>query len=635
MTAIAAILTSGQAPCAQLGAMMNAMQPRIRDDSAVWSAGGLALGAAVLHTTAESLETAQPHTNHDASLALVMDGYLTNWEELRCDLLARGAKLRNRSDAELVLCAYEQWGEQCAARIEGEFAFIIADQRARRLYAARDHQGLRPLYHYRDGNTVLLASDLAAIMAAAQRKPELNQDYLAVVASGQWYLHNATVWQGIERVPQAHWMSFAEDQPDRPVQRQYYQLPVEVTQVYRREEDYVEHYRAMLFDAVRRTARSHRPLAITVSGGLDSSAIFSIADELEKAGDLPAPGLQGYTLAGDEGTRAYELPFARAAADHCGRSLIEVPLFRPGADWFTAQAQRDCDVPIPQNGAMSRNLELAAHANGSRVILHGDGGDQWLDGSLQYYHELALAGDLVGFARALRRDAQALGWGAAVPKALRIGGAAFVPDRMRRAANRRRIERLYADPQHVFWMLPERREQLRALHQYYLANLPADPRARSKLARLFSPYRELALDFMQRQRAQSGVETREPMQTRQFIEFSATTPEWTRRQAGLTKVVHRKAMAALLPEKIITRLTKADFGAPALLEEFARSILEQDQNVLRGLCDHRAISQLTGTKHNIRVDPHRGWEVWGLYAVTVMIGLTAPRCSGLSGQEQD
>jgi asparagine synthase (glutamine-hydrolysing) len=619
MTGIAAIFSTVPASKAQLSRMLGAMEARGRDGIDSWTNGSFALGAAMLHTTAESLEAPQPHTNADASLAIVMDGYLTNWEELRLDLTERGAVLRNRSDAELALRAYEQWGEDCAARMEGEFAFIIADQRARRIYAARDHQGLRPLYYYQDKAALLVASDIAAIVSAAQKSPQPNLDYLANIASGIWCLRDDTVWQGVSRVPQSHWMTFSAAVGAEARHRQYYTLPVEVTLRYRDEREYAEHYRTMLFDAVRRTSRSHSPLAITVSGGLDSSAIFCIAHQLEQQGRLPAPGLQGYSLAGDEATRAYELPFARAAARHCGRSLIEVPLFRPGIEWFIDQGRRDCDIPIPQNGAMSLDLEQTAFANGSRAVLHGDGGDQWLDGSALYYNEFFRTGDVGGFVKALRRDAKAGSWQRALPQAARIGLGALTPAALRRFAVRKRLHRHFADPDHLYWMLPAWRERLLELQWSYISSLPEDPNARSKWGRLFSPYRALALDFMQRQRGQNGLETREPMQTRQFIEFSTTTPEWIRNQGGVTKVVHRKAMRGIMPDAIVERSSKAEFSAPAMSQQFAEYVRQHRDAGLGALCDADGLSRLVTPPFRLSIDPYYAWEVWGLCAVAALL----------------
>lgn len=592
------------------------MHERVRDDSGTWTSGTFALGAVVLHTTTESAEAAQPLASADGNLVLAMDGYLTNWEELRRDLTERGAAIRNRSDAELVLHAYEQWGEDCASRLEGEFALVLADCRRQRFYVARDHQGLRPLYIYEDEGALLIASDIAAIIAAATRRPEPDFEYLANIVSGHWYLRDRTVWKGLGRVPPAHWL--AQDPQGRTLRR-YYSVPEELDHKYRREEDYVDHYREVLFDAVRRTSRSHRPLALAVSGGLDSSSLFCIAHELEKQGRLPAPGLQGYTLAGELGTPAYELPYARAAADHCGRSLIEVPLFRPGIDWFTARGQADCDVPLPQNGAMTIGLERRAHADGARAWIDGHGGDQWLDGTREYYTEFVRAFDLAGFVYALRRDAGGMGWRRTLPDAMRFAASAFVPMALRREKRRRQRERRYQNPADLFWMRSEWRERLLAIEEDYFAALPEQSRAQGNWNRLLSPYNAYAFDFLQRQRGVSGVDSREPMLTRQFIAFCARAPKWVLNQGGLTKVVHRKAMRGIMPDLIVDRTDKAEFSDSAITRDFARYALSHSCSALDPLCDHAGMQKLTECERELGIDPERGWEVWGCYAVAAFL----------------
>jgi asparagine synthase (glutamine-hydrolysing) len=561
MTGIAAIFSAGPASERQRDAMMAAMAGRAFDGEGRWVNGRFALGASILLTTAEAQEAGQPLANDDESLALVLDGYLANWEELRRDLTARGAVLRNRSDAELVLRAYEQWGEDCADRLEGEFAFVIADRRAGRLYAARDHQGLRPLFYCQQGDRLLIASDISAVVAALDPAPEPNRDYLAGIAAVQMFLPEDTVWQGVKRLRQAHWLSH---DGERLVMRRYYELPMGERLRYRSDAEYAEHYRAVLLDSLRRATRSYAPLGMAVSGGLDSSSLYCLADRLERKGQLLAPGFQGYTLAAQPGSRAYELPYARAAAAHIGRTLTEVPLFRPPLEWFTAQARHERDIPIPTNGAMTIGIERQAHADGIRVYIDGDGGDEWLQGSFAYYREFLQDGDLAGFVRALRQDSALLGWRKAVPQALRTGLSAFVPNALRRWMKSARRARFYRDPETFYWLKPEIRALLEQQEAAYDAALPADPHAWTKENLFASPFGAFARARMQRQRGMNGIESRHPMFSRQFIAFSLATPEHIRRRAGVSKVIHRIALRGIVPDMILDRRTKAEFstGAP-------------------------------------------------------------------------
>jgi asparagine synthase (glutamine-hydrolysing) len=592
------------------------MAGRAFDGTGQWIEGSFALGACILHTTAESFEAGQPHSNADHSITVVMDGYLTNWEELRRDLTERGALLRNRSDIELVLHAYEQWGEACADRIEGEFAFIIADRRARRVFAARDHQGLRPLFYSADGDTLVIASDLGAVVAGLQTPPEPNHEYLVGVAAVKMFLPEDTVWKGVKRLLQGHSLT-ADAQGLRP--HRYYELPLGERLRYSSDGEYAEHYLAMLSDALRRTTRSHVPLAMAVSGGLDSSALYCLAHRLEQQGQIYAPGFQGYTLGALPGSRAYELPYARAAAEHIGRTLTEVPLFKPPLDWYTEDARVERDIPIPTNGAMTIAIEQQVHADGSRVYINGDGGDEWLQGSWVYYREFVEEGDLGGFLAALRSDAAVRGWRDVVPRALRIGMSAFMPDRLRAVSRARRRAANYAASEELFWFKASVRQLLARQEAEYDAALPSDPVAWQKYNLFASPYSAFGRARMQRQRGLAGIEARHPMFTRQFIGFSLATPEHIRRRAGVTKVIHRIAMTGILPETIRTRRTKADFESDDTDTQMARFCRAQGREFLGEFCDNKGLERLIPPSFVNTVDDDRSWEVWGLYAVAAFL----------------
>jgi asparagine synthase (glutamine-hydrolysing) len=149
MSGIAGVIHFDDAPV-DLGlieTMTSAMAYRGPDGLHHWVEGSVALGQCMLRTTPESLEESQPLTNEDQSLVLVMDGRVDNWEELRRELLSCGAVLRNRADAELVLRAYEIWGRDCLAHIDGEFALVIWDVRRREAFCARDRFGSKPFYY--------------------------------------------------------------------------------------------------------------------------------------------------------------------------------------------------------------------------------------------------------------------------------------------------------------------------------------------------------------------------------------------------------------------------------------------------------------------------------------------------------
>src|SRR5512143_363122 len=155
MSGIAGIIRFDGAPVEPglVEKMTSAMSHRGPDGIRHWVRGSVALGQCMLRTTPESLEEEQPLANEDESLVLVMDGRVDNWEELRAELLKRGAVLRTRADAELVLRAYETWGRDCLAHIDGDFALVIWDARNRTALCARDRMGNKPFHYHWNGRT--------------------------------------------------------------------------------------------------------------------------------------------------------------------------------------------------------------------------------------------------------------------------------------------------------------------------------------------------------------------------------------------------------------------------------------------------------------------------------------------------
>lgn len=182
MSGIAGIVRFDGAPVEPglIESMTAAIAHRGPDGIAHWTRGPVALGHCMLRTTPESLEETQPLANEDGSLVLVMDGRVDNWEELRAELLRRGAVLRTRADAELVLRAYEAWGRDCVAHLDGDFALAIWDARHRRLFCARDRLGHKPFHYHWDGATLAFASELHPILALPW---EQAREELGVLAS--------------------------------------------------------------------------------------------------------------------------------------------------------------------------------------------------------------------------------------------------------------------------------------------------------------------------------------------------------------------------------------------------------------------------------------------------------------------
>jgi asparagine synthase (glutamine-hydrolysing) len=277
MSAIAGIIHFDGAPVGPglVEKMTNAMVYRGPDGINHWVRGSVALGQCMLRTTPESLEETQPLINEDGSLVLVMDGRVDNWEELRREILGRGAVLRNRSDAELVLRAYEVWGETCLDRIIGEFVFFIWDARQKRLFGARDAAGTRHFYYHAGNGWFGFASEINGLLALERIEPRLNEsrllDYLVVEFDRDDEI--GTFYQDICRLPAGHAMLVTE----RGVKIWRYWEPGNLpANQFASLDECAEAFLEQLRIAVKCRLRSIGPVGAMLSGGLDSSSIVGL-----------------------------------------------------------------------------------------------------------------------------------------------------------------------------------------------------------------------------------------------------------------------------------------------------------------------------------------------------------------------
>lgn len=384
MSGIAGIIHFDGRPVApgEIETMTGAMHYRGPDGIHHWQHGNVAMGHCMLRTTPESLEESQPLTNEDGNLVLVMDGRIDNWEELRRELLTRGARLRTRADAELLLRAYETWGDDCTTHVEGDFAFALWDARQRRLFCARDRVGNRQFHYHWNGASFAFATDLHPLLDLPWIPEQVDEDTLAEYLATDWLTIDTTLWQEVKRLKPAQYMTVSGF--GAPESIEYWAPDPFATLRYASDAEYIEHYRELFTDVVRRTLRSHKPPAIEVSGGLDSSSIFATALHLQALGRLPAPGLTGYTLDFSGDPDADELEYACQVGNFHGVQIQAIaPAHMPLA-WYRDIARRFRAFPDFPNGVMHEGIVDQARDAGSCTLVSGTGGDEWSGGGIPH-----------------------------------------------------------------------------------------------------------------------------------------------------------------------------------------------------------------------------------------------------------
>lgn len=565
MSGIAGIVSFGGAPVAPelLDGMMQCLAHRGPDGITSWIGETAALGHCMLHTTAESLEEVQPAIDEARRKILVIDGRIDNWEELRTDLLARGARLRNRGDNELVLRAYELWGEACVEHLEGDFAFALLDLAKHELFCARDALGNKPFVYHWDGKMLSFASELSALLSLPWVPEIPNEGMVAEIAADELMSVDETLWSGVLRLPAAHIMQVSAGRLSRKI---YWRPDLSDALGYHRDDEYIEQYRDLLTDQIRRLSRSHKPLAVEASGGLDSSAVLAIAHMLKRKGQLNAPSATSFTLAIEGYPGFNDLPYARSLAAYLGVPIEEVPPSLDFALWYKDVSKTTRDFPGHPNSSWSREIYRRARHSGARVLMTGLYADQFITGSNLHYVEDCKSFNLRHLIASLGHDLKDRGVLGTADLVLRHGVLPLLPDRIEQWLRRVNLKRNRAARTEPFWLTTELRSKLDDRRDRWQAQLCPDRGTAGQealLANLYSPFDHYGREMMERIGAQSSLEHRHPYCTKQFIQFAFNTPERLRSRGRQGKYLHRTAMRELLPKDILERVNKANFTALA------------------------------------------------------------------------
>ena len=255
--------------------MTDRLAHRGPDGLTCWLDGLVSLGHAMLQTTPESLFERQPLC--EGSLCLTLDGRIDNRDELRTTLESHGATMRSDTDAELVLRAYQHWGNECPMHLIGDFAFAIWDATKHELFCARDQMGIRPFYYFVNDRTFLFASELRPLLDHAEVQPGLNEGMIGEYLTCQITSQEETLYRHLCRLPPGHCLVVS---PGRFRMTRYWGFDSSKELHYGNDEAYRDHFLALLTESVRCRLRSHKPVGCYLSGGLDSSSILCLAASL-------------------------------------------------------------------------------------------------------------------------------------------------------------------------------------------------------------------------------------------------------------------------------------------------------------------------------------------------------------------
>jgi asparagine synthase (glutamine-hydrolysing) len=477
----------------------------------------------------------QPMSNADGTLWLVFNGEIYNYLELRAEL--KDYPYRSQTDSEVILAAYERWGEGCLDHFVGMFALLIWDERKQRLFAARDRFGVKPLnYHQQGDGTLLVASEIKAMHAAGVSVQPDASTWATYLTYGLHDHSERTFWEGIRSLPPGcalswqagelriwRWYDLAES-----VGPEFDSRPVEIVK---------EEYLARSLESVRLRFRSDVPVGINLSGGLDSSTLLRLVQAVQG----PESDVKAFTYV--TGDAEYdELPWVEQMLAHTKHPSLVCRIQPTDIPSLAESVQAYQDEPFGglPNLCYARLFEQA-RAEGVIVLLDGQGMDeQWA--GYDYYLS-ALDGSSAGIVQGVKE------------KPVRPGS--LVPE-FRALAEPLDSPSIFADP-------------LRNL-QYRDARYTKIPRA---------------LRFNDRVSMRASTELREPFLDHRLFELALRQPPERKIAAGQRKWLLRQVALDLLPQTIV-EAPKRSLSTPQRewlrgpLRRWAAERIEESLNLFGG-----------------------------------------------------
>lgn len=371
--------------------MTDAIAHRGPDGEGQHTDGAVGIGNRRLAIIDLSEAGSQPMLNDRGDVAITYNGEVYNFRELRAELERAGRRFRSRSDTEVVLRAYEEWGEAFVERLNGMFALAIWDGRSRELLLARDRYGVKPLYTAQAGSTFLFGSEIKSFLQHPGFRPQLSRPHLLEYFTFQNIFTDGTLFAGVTLLPPGHTLTVRLDGSE-PRRRRYWDFHFAEAGETVSDEEYAEELDRLFCQAVERQLVSDVPVGAYLSGGMDSGGITAVA-----AGALPhlstftggfdLTTASGIELGWDERQKAEAMSYA------FGTEQYETVL--KAGDMERCLAALTWHLEDPRVGQSYPNYYIARLASKFvKVVLSGSGGDELFAGYPWRYYRAVVNDDL-------------------------------------------------------------------------------------------------------------------------------------------------------------------------------------------------------------------------------------------------
>ncbi len=599
---------------ALLAAMCRVITHRGPDEQGMMVDGEAALGMRRLSII--DLKTGQqPIYDESGNLAIVFNGEIYNFRELKTELENLGHRFKTNSDTETIIHAYEEFGADCLQRLRGMFAFAIWNKAKKELFVARDRVGKKPLYYCltddSDGGEFVFGSELKVLLTHGKIKREIDLAALDAYLSFGYVPDPLCIFKNVHKLPPAHYLTFCGGKVET---RSYWDFEYKENPI-RKEEDYIEELRELIKDAVNVRLISEVPLGAFLSGGVDSSAVVG---NMSRLMDQP---VKTFSIGFNEDSFS-ELKYARIAAKHFGTEHHEF-IVTPDLCSVVDELVWHFDEPFADSSALPTYMVSKMARDFVTVVLSGDGGDELFAGYTRYVVDKKRSG--------LEK----------LPKSIRSGVLQTVSEMLPHSAPGKNylynasldaVDR-YIDSVSSFSPLNKRSLYSAGLKQSLNGNSGAGEALFRKFAgsvETGNPVDKLLyldsktylpgdiLTKVDRMSMAVSLEARVPLLDHKLIEFVTKIPAELKLKGLETKYIFKQAMKGLVPDSILNR-PKQGFGVPindwinTQLRDRIREDLLEKRTLERGYFQPEYIRLLLDEHARGRRDhSHSLWILWML-----------------------
>lgn len=597
----------------EISLMLDQIKHRGPDDHGIETFGNVGLGQRRLAIIDLSPAGHNPMSTADGSIWITFNGEIFNYQEHRDALLQKGYTFKSKTDTEVILYLYKEYGEDCVKYLRGFFAFAIWDIPQQKLFIARDRIGKKPLKYFQTDQSISFASELKAILADPSVPREVDETALHHYLTLQYVQHPYTGFRGIKKLPPAHYMVVQHGKVEI---KRYWKLDY-TKQLDLPEEEWIKRIRFKLSEATRLRLMSDVPLGAFLSGGVDSSAV--VAMMAQHSTERVKTFSIGFNEKSHDETEYARIVAKKFNTDHTELTVdpkSSVELF-PKLAWFYEEPYADSSaIPTYYVSELTRKYVT--------VALNGDGGDENFAGYSRYdYHLLGKRYEHIP--RWIRQGMIANG----TNLAKHIFKTTFF-DRADRFAQSmaESPERRYYN--YICYFTTEQKKDIYTKEfwarmqdqptQDILENLAHESGSTDYLDKtLYTDFNSyLPNDLMVKVDIASmahSLEGRSPLLDHEFLEMTAQIPSSLKIKNGEKKYIFKKALEGIVPNEILYR-PKMGFGVPLVhwfradLKDYMYDTIMSGQGIKRGYFEKAKVQKLLDGHTKTQVDHSN--KIWAL-----------------------